>query len=84
MNRRSLIKCILGLAAAPKILAELDFNPPLVAVEKEVGFIGLIPTILNGGTVVEYRPGNFTLKDFNDLIRQEDMKYRSKIKNEIT
>lgn len=31
MHRRSLIKCILGLAAAPKILAEIDFNPPAVA-----------------------------------------------------
>lgn len=31
MHRRSLIKCILGLAAAPKILAELDFEPPVVA-----------------------------------------------------
>lgn len=28
MNRRSVIRCILGLAAAPKILAELDFKPP--------------------------------------------------------
>ena len=31
MNRRSLIKSILGLAAAPKILAEINFNPPMVA-----------------------------------------------------
>lgn len=31
MNRRSVIRCILGLAAAPKILAELDFKPPIVA-----------------------------------------------------
>jgi len=29
MNRRSLIKSILALAAAPKILAEMDFTPPL-------------------------------------------------------
>lgn len=31
MNRRSLIKCILGLATAPKILAEINFNPPVIA-----------------------------------------------------
>jgi hypothetical protein len=31
MQRRSLIKCILGLAAAPKILAEINFNPPMVS-----------------------------------------------------
>lgn len=31
MHRRFLIKCILGLAASPKILAELDFKPPVVA-----------------------------------------------------
>lgn len=30
MHRRSLIKCILGLAAAPKILAEMEFAPPIV------------------------------------------------------
>lgn len=30
MQRRSLIKCILGLAAAPKILAEMDLKPPMV------------------------------------------------------
>lgn len=31
MHRRSLIKCILGLAAAPKVLAEMEFKPPIVA-----------------------------------------------------
>jgi len=31
MDRRSLIKSILGLAAAPKILAEINFNPPIAA-----------------------------------------------------
>lgn len=31
MNRRSLIKCILGLAATPKILAEVDFKLPIAA-----------------------------------------------------
>lgn len=30
MNRRSVIRCILGLAAAPKILAEIDFKPPVI------------------------------------------------------
>jgi len=29
MNRRYLIKSILGLAAAPKILAEMNFEPPI-------------------------------------------------------
>ena len=27
MNRRSVIRCILGLTAAPKILAEINLNP---------------------------------------------------------
>ncbi len=31
MNRRYLIKSILGLTVAPKILAEIDFNPPMAA-----------------------------------------------------
>jgi hypothetical protein len=30
MNRRFLIKGILTLVAAPKILSEIDFKPPLV------------------------------------------------------
>ena len=30
MNRRSVIRCILGLAAAPKILAEVDFKPLVI------------------------------------------------------
>lgn len=76
MNRRSLIKCILGLAAAPKILAELDFNPPIVA---KKGAIGLIPTLLSKEyTVVEFRPGNFTINDFHKLAQDYEKMYKPK------
>lgn len=76
MNRRSLIKCILGLAAAPKILAELDFKPPIVA---NPAFKGLIPTILsNEYTVVEFKPGSFTIEDFHKLVRDYDKMYKPK------
>lgn len=45
MNRRSLIKCILGLAAAPKILTELDFKPPIVAGHTTNLFKDLVLTV---------------------------------------
>lgn len=76
MHRRSLIKCILGLTAAPKILAEMDFKPPIVANQK---FKGIIPTLLSQEyTVIDYKPGNFTLKDFNELVEKYDQEYKPK------
>lgn len=74
MNRRSLIKCILGLAAAPKILAEMNFNPPMSATRGATqsliseGFIGIIPTIQNSANIIELVPGDFCLTDLNNII----------------
>lgn len=31
MNRQSFLKCLLGIAASPKIISEIDFEPPLVS-----------------------------------------------------
>lgn len=45
MHRRSLIKCILGLAAAPKVLAEMDFKPPIVAAPTANLFKDLVLTV---------------------------------------
>lgn len=70
MNRRSLIKCILGVAAAPKILAELDFNPPMVAatMKGETTFDGIFPYILKQQNVVEYQSGDWCMTDLNEII----------------
>lgn len=31
MTRQSFLKCLLGLAASPKIVSEIDFEPPLIS-----------------------------------------------------
>lgn len=70
MHRRSLIKCILGLVAAPKILAEMNFKPPIVAKELEAYcFEGIIPLINASANIVEYVPGNFTLDHMYDFVK---------------
>lgn len=73
MNRKGFIKSIAMLAVAPKIIAEMEFKPPLKSNE----FKGLIPTILSQEySVVEFVPGSFTLKDFNDIVEKYDKMYK--------
>lgn len=31
MTRQSFLKCLLGIATSPKIISEIDFEPPLVS-----------------------------------------------------
>jgi hypothetical protein len=76
MNRRSLIKSLFTIAIAPKILAELNLETPLVAKNE---FAGIIPTLLRPEyNVVNYEPGSFTLKHFHDLIKKADEQYKPK------
>lgn len=67
MNRRSIIKCILGLAASPKVLSELDFRPPLMAETVQSDWI--LARINAASSVVEYDSVSFVLTDLDEIIQ---------------
>lgn len=67
MHRRSLIKCILGLAAAPKILAEMDFNK-----QNTIKIKGIILSDLKSGIprAIEYEtPAKYNLDHMYEFVK---------------
>lgn len=64
MNRRSVIRCILGLAAAPKILAEVDFKPLVIpttgATKSLMADLQLLTPQFYKTMVEKYGDANFT------------------------
>lgn len=77
MNRRSVIRCILGLAAAPKILAEMDFKPPLITYFSDTTFDGIFKWIDSNANSYSLTPYEFQdtwnkaqLSYFEDIIQK--------------
>lgn len=64
MERRSFLRNIALACAA--VAVPFKWIPPVV---EDVSCKGLLWHIQNSGTVVEYRPGSFTIEDFNELVR---------------
>lgn len=79
MNRRSLIKCILGLTAAPKILAELDFKPPVIAGPTTNLFNDLVFTVPDYMPRLMEKYGNtscgLTAEQFQNTMNKAQLSY---------
>jgi len=70
MKRRNFLRDMaLGIAATllPRILQPVSSEIVEEITEAHSGFDGIIPTIMRGGTVVNYDPGNFQLTDLAEM-----------------
>lgn len=69
MTRQSFLKCLLGLAASPEIVSEIDFEPPLVS---KVGPTATLFSQLNF-VMPDYLPkliekyGNVSWAEYNNI-----------------
>lgn len=75
MDRSSFIKSLFVVAAAPKIISQLDITTQAIADHKKVseGFMGIIPSIMNGGyTITLNNLSNFSLEDFKKTMQNMD------------
>lgn len=69
MNRRSVLKNILTIVAAPSVLTKLELNSPLVQPKAE-GYIGIIPSLMSDANVQYYEAGSLTIEDIVRIYEQ--------------
>lgn len=80
MNRASFIKSLFVVAAAPKIISEIDLTTKSVVEHKQLVqcFEGIIPYVMNpaNGFKCEYNPSNFKLSDLQNIVKSLDNQKR--------
>lgn len=73
MDRKNFFRLLPGLLLSKQIIKEFA-QPPVI--EESKGIYWLMMQMRKNATVVEYLPQNFTIKMFQDLIKEEYAKPR--------